>query len=401
MIEKQLHVLIIPSWFPTDKNSSGNFIKEQAEALGKKLKVSVFLFEFISFRNYIKNLFDKTLNNKYTAGTCFTSAKVKTVFIFPTFLIKKPLDFQKKIILMRVWLKLKVYCFFNGKPDLIHHHGITNNVFITNFIHKKFNIPYAYTEHSPLESKIINFLNLYDSPEEVDIFLKLSGARIAVSEYYAKKYQQIFCINFEYVPNMVDAFFTQKALPAFPKKTNPFQFINIANFSDIKNHRLLINAFYHSFKDISNVNLIIIGEGKRRKKIEALIEELNIKGKVILKGHLSRTEVLNNIDMANISVISSTKETFCVSIAENLVRGNPALSTKCGGPEELINKENGILCENNNLNELIKGFTKIYQDYLLYDFTLISKQAKLKYAEDVIVNKLIDIYEDVIIKKKV
>jgi len=102
----------------------------------------------------------------------------------------------------------------------------------------------------------------------------------------------------------------------------------------VKDFPTLIKA-YHSVQKKHPCNLIILGEGPDRNRLEQLIEELGIKGKVSLPGfsdnpygYMARTAVF---------VVSSVRESMSLVLVEAISLGATAVASNCDyGPREIL-----------------------------------------------------------------
>ncbi len=129
----------------------------------------------------------------------------------------------------------------------------------------------------------------------------------------------------------------------FQKKELPIKVDGIiigtcARLSKTKGINYLIEAFSILSKKYKDINLIIIGDGEERKKLEVLAEKLKIKHKTYFLGALPKArEYIGNF---NIFVLPSIFEPFGISILEALSSKVPIVATKVGGIVEII--EDGI-----------------------------------------------------------
>jgi len=72
--------------------------------------------------------------------------------------------------------------------------------------------------------------------------------------------------------------------------------------------------------------------------------------------------------------------------------GIPVISTKCGGPETIINESVGILCENNDISALTEALIIGYQNKDKYSAVAIQKHFHDHYSETCAWNKMKEIY---------
>jgi glycosyltransferase involved in cell wall biosynthesis len=135
-------------------------------------------------------------------------------------------------------------------------------------------------------------------------------------------------------------------------------------------------------------------------KLKNITKELNIERHVKFLGYANRQEIKKILDASNVLVVSSNMETFSVVIVEAFFRGNPVISTKCGGPQELIDDTNGILCEVNDINSMANAMRQIYGNYKKYDREKIRKDAINKYSEEAVVKSFQKIYYDILNKNR-
>ena len=61
--------------------------------------------------------------------------------------------------------------------------------------------------------------------------------------------------------------------------------VTIGRLTKQKNYIFLLKAFKHILNIKKNLNLLIIGEGEDRKKIEKILIDLNLKNNVFLLGY--------------------------------------------------------------------------------------------------------------------
>jgi glycosyltransferase involved in cell wall biosynthesis len=130
--------------------------------------------------------------------------------------------------------------------------------------------------------------------------------------------------------------------------------------------------------------------------LKKLAENLNLTNSICFKGELTREQIKYELENSNLFILSSLYETFCVSIIEAFSCGLPVISTRCGGPEELINDTNGILVNINDRIGLAKEINKVVNGETKFDRSIIQKQALEKYSCKVLGQQLINKYTSII-----
>ncbi len=143
-------------------------------------------------------------------------------------------------------------------------------------------------------------------------------------------------------------------------KYKPF-LLSVGRLHPQKNFFMLINAFLNSLASVE-MKLLILGEGKERESLEALIEKRDAKDKVLLMGR--RDNIKDFYAQAEMFVLSSRYEGFPNALVEALSFSLPSIATNCPtGPKEIIkNMQNAILIENENEKELTKAIDRLYFD---------------------------------------
>ncbi len=104
-----------------------------------------------------------------------------------------------------------------------------------------------------------------------------------------------------------------------------------------KNYEFLIQIFPEILKLKENSILIIIGEGGERKKLERLIEKLNLKEKIFLIGEIKdASKYLKGFDLF---VLPSRYEGLSITLIEALFAKIPILASDVGGNKEIVGKD--------------------------------------------------------------
>ncbi len=139
--------------------------------------------------------------------------------------------------------------------------------------------------------------------------------------------------------------------------------IAIGRLTIQKNYIFLLNAFKNILKEKNNLNLVIIGDGEDRKKIEKKILELEIKNKVFLLGYQS-------------NIYAYLKKARCYISTSNW-EGGPGLATldaaflnipiicsncRSGRKEFIGNNERGYIFDVNNLSSLLSQFDNFFNE---------------------------------------
>ena len=147
----------------------------------------------------------------------------------------------------------------------------------------------------------------------------------------------------------------------FFKKKSKIKILNIGRLVDQKNQIILLKAL-NIIKDHINFEVIIMGNGILKKKLEKYIKENQLQKRVkIIKFQKNPYNILNSCD----TLIHTAKyEGLPNVLIEAQVLKKIIFSSDCpSGPREiLINGKAGILFKNNNYIDLSKKFINLIRD---------------------------------------
>ena len=138
-------------------------------------------------------------------------------------------------------------------------------------------------------------------------------------------------------------------------RENKYIFLSVGNLLPVKGHEFVIRAFALIVQKYTNSMLRLVGDGPLKNELEVLAKKLNIEDKVVFTGEVDSDSVRKEMLNADVFVFPSRSETFGVALIEAMSCGLPVVSTACGGPEEIVDDNTGILVEPENVGALQIG----------------------------------------------
>ena len=95
-------------------------------------------------------------------------------------------------------------------------------------------------------------------------------------------------------------------------------------------------------------------------------------------------------------MLASRSETFGVAYIEAMAAGLPVIATRCGGPEDFVTEENGILIPVDDESALTGAMERMMFRREDYDSAAISADIRRKFAPETIAARLTELYEGVL-----
>jgi L-malate glycosyltransferase len=372
-----MKILILTHSYPDSVQKwRGIFIREQAEALSSIHDVIVVYFkvDYSVFAPFSAYSFVKNQRGR------ITEYEVTTTRSFPVITqlkyLKDTYHFIEKEILERT------------KPDIIHSHLSWPAGILGDMIGARKKIPSVLTEHTWIKKyfrSIIHKKCVLHALKNSDYVIAVSEALKEDIHYYAGR-------NVEVVPNVID---TDK----FPlSKKGGGKSLNLGILGGMSNYRKGLDILLQAVALVQNTDVFIHigGDGTLLPTFKKLAADLGIEDKCNFYGEILQADLVKFYSKLDLFVLASRDETFGVVIVEAMASGLPVIATRCGGPEEIITKETGLLVEKENPAELAKAIDLMSETIGTYDRNSIRKYAVEKYGRKAFVEKITKHYEEIL-----
>ena len=374
-----MKVWVIGRNYPESSNQmSGSFELEQARMLAKRgIEVS-----------YLTTMFHLTKKIKGRGYKSWQDGDL-TIFSYSTMFPPRIYPLYFCSLRAAIWRKfLNKVEMETGLPDVIHlHYPIMLLLADTLKEYQKKGVKIVVTEHW---TKVLK--------------KQLDPCELAQQKKYAEFVDQSICVgkplknavleltksNREIlvVPNIVNSVFCPSE-----KLHKGFVFVAVGRLVPIKQFDKIICAFSEQFKENSQAKLIIVGGGEEENKLKTLVKEKKIEKQIKLTGSLNRKDTANIVANADCLVCFSKFETFGVPIIEAWACGIPVIaSTACAVMEKFDNKLGREVAYEDEL-ALKEAMSYMFKNKDEFDKKYILNYATTHFSEEVISNRLIDIYQ--------
>ncbi|MEZ4887184.1 MAG: glycosyltransferase family 4 protein [Chitinophagales bacterium] len=348
-----MNILILNNEYPPLGGGAGVISRYQAEGLAKlghKVTVVTAWIEGEAERLETENL---------------TVIKLKS---------KRKVVYESNPVEMLSWMFkamsfLKQYCQEHSFDVSIAHYLLpAGNV--SWYLKRKFNIPYTVVSHGhdvpfafPKQMLKFHALTYFwlkqilknattffvQSQEMKDRSDKFIGEKLASKNYR--------------VPNGCNSDYFQ---PNYAIKSKKFKIVWVGRLVDQKDPFTFLKAIkIFSAKGIE-FTVHILGDGPLRKKMEAFIQQNDLDKWVKMKGWVSKTEILEEYQSANLQVISSLFEGMSIAALESLSAGLYVLTTPVSGnPDVVVEGENGGFFDYGDVEGLAERLEDYYKNKFL------------------------------------
>jgi glycosyltransferase involved in cell wall biosynthesis len=342
-------ILIIPSWYPPD---GGYFFKEHSEAiLGLGWQVDVLVNRVVGVRKILQ--LGKSALGGYRVGHENGLRVIRSVYL------KIPGNEKQNI---EKWSAgtARLYKRYEkefGKPDLILTHSVTWAGFAASLINKLYGIPYVVVEHRSFfvwsTEKARNMVKPYYLPFFEEAYRNCSSLVLVSGSLLTglKELMPWIEEKIQTIPNMIREDMFQ--LPSVSRNHEPFIFLWAGRLEHVKGVDLLIEAA-QILKERGKDNFFIrlAGKGSLQNDLEKQASEAGVSDVINFLGRISREEMQKEMQMAACFVLPTRYEAFGAVLIEAMATGLPVIATRSGGPDTIVNSDNGILIDTENAEQL-------------------------------------------------
>ena len=382
-------VLFVPSWYPSDDDPiTGIFVEEQAVTLSREFDVAVLIPEMALWRNLINpHAPDKSVKTERAGLPVYREFARPLVPHGPesvahaTYIRAAQNGFKK---VAREW----------GTPDVIHAHSVLPGGWAAVAVGKRHGIPVVLTEHSsPYTMHFGTELRRRLVPET----LKRVDRVIAVSTALAKQLLEVQPgLQVELIGELVRTSFFVPRDGAGAERRTKKRFFVAARLSKEKGLDHLIEAVHLLLdKGTNSFELVIGGDGPERQKLEQMVHTLGVADYCRFLGALNREQVRESMQDCDVFVLSSLRETFGIVVGEAMACGKPVIATRCGGPEFIVNEQNGVLVDLGSPHALAGAMEDFVAERMTFDPRAVRESVVSRFSPEAFIRNITAVYESV------
>ncbi|HKH91555.1 MAG TPA: glycosyltransferase [Gemmatimonadaceae bacterium] len=395
-----MRIIVVPSWFPSPQAPlAGIFFAEQTELLARHaptIEVHVFAVPRRNFEIPIKRpaaalrvLLGWWRAAKHAARTVTPNYVVHT---FETIVWSDRVAhgglLHEARRMAEVARKIERE---GGSIDLVHAHVSHPAGFVAAELARLLGVPLVVSEHmSPFP---FDDMRGADGRPFPDVLSPLtSAARVtAVSRAHAASIARYVDRPIDVFPNFIDG---TRFAPATHGRGEPFRFLSVGHLVPQKGFDVLLRALAICHAGGDRFHLTIVGTGYEEEALRAIARELDLESSVAWLGAPDRAEMPEVYRGADAFVLASRHESFGVVVIEALASGLPVVATRCGGPEEIVTPECGVLAPPEDPGALAAAMRELARRR--FERSAIRGYFESTYAASAVVPRLEALYREVL-----
>jgi glycosyltransferase involved in cell wall biosynthesis len=365
-------IVVVPSFYPMDLHyKRGGFFEEQAILIRNTgTDISVVFNENRELNSIsIPKIIHAHFQKQFQIESGLPVFRNKAWNIVPT-----RFNLGKTIWIKQCIRLLKNYIQIFGMPDLLHVQCIYLAGYVAEYFKDRFNIPFIITEHSTVFAS--RQLSTKETGDALRIYKKASKV-IVVSRPFQKLLSQIVGLDInkiDVIPNFIDCDYFSPNIDLSGSVNDKDIIFTVCHHEKKKCLDRLIDAFKLVLIDNPTWKLYIGGNGRETNSLKKRVKDLNLSNYVVFTGFLSKEKVRFYMKKSKIFVLPSDIETFGIVLIEAMSMGLPVVSTRSGGPEDIINEQNGVLV-NRTSEELATGIKHVITNYDSFNKCVIRNHA--------------------------
>ncbi len=430
---QHLKVLILPSWYPTERYSMGGiFCQEQARALNDCERDVDVVVLFVDRAPVWEWLRSRAVGVRGEGrGMSPQPNPTPSPYSLTLFPHPSPLREENGLKVYRtqmprlpgvwpllyvVWATLSMWRLmrrYRFKPDILHAHVTLPAGLAGALIKQLFGIPLVVTEHTgPFSMLMRNRFATWATHQA----MQSSDRVIAVSHALRDQilaYPQLRR-HIDIIPNVVDTVAFKgpgvrdresglsvlsdpPPLVPGPWSLVPFRLLFVGEMeTSIKGVDYLLGAMALLKKRGVDCRLKLVGQGRNRREYETMARRLGVADLCQFVGVVPHSEIARLMSESDLFVLPSLAETFGVVLVEAMAAGLPVVATRCGGPEEIVTPDVGELVEPSNSAALADAIADVLSRLDQFPEAILRAQAEARYGQCSVAGKLVGLYRQVV-----
>ncbi len=282
--------------------------------------------------------------------------------------------------------------------DLVHAHFIYPDGVVAHRLARRYGVPFVITEHAPW---IPSWIGRRGVMREALSAAAAAQALTAVSTSVRDSMAEfgVDRTRVEVIPNGVDdRLFELGAVSE--RKPHQLLYVGVINFN--KGIDVLLRAMEMLLRRDVPVRLVAVGGAFYRdtrlqqERLHGLAHELGLNGHVSFLGEQSPRDVARLMRESALLVLPSRAESFGSVLVEALACGTPVVSTRSGGPEDIVDPAVGTLVPPDDPAALADALAETLANLDRYSPVDLRDYAIRRFGWDPVVQRTLGVYQEVL-----
>lgn len=281
--------------------------------------------------------------------------------------------------------------------DLIHAHFTYPDGWVAVKLARKYRVPAIITEHAQWRPWMENYplvrRQAVWAARRATFHIAVSRAmRDSIVPFTGES------PNLRILPGGVDeSLFT---LPPAGYRRIAGQLLFVGVIRHVKGLDILVKAMRLLTDRGRDLKLVVVGEsfygGYRADfdRVRQLVLELGLEDRVVFVGAQMDEALVRYMRESAVLVLPSRRESLGMVLIEALACGTPVVATKCGGPEEIVTDQVGVLVPTEDPEALARGIEQVLERRDTYDPAGLRSHAIANFGLDSVCRRLRELYDE-------
>ena len=283
--------------------------------------------------------------------------------------------------------------------DLIHAHFAYPDGVVAARLGRKLGIPVVITEQAPwrpwLDTDVRARRQAVQAVHDSAAVIAISSAVRNTISHFVGPAREI-----DVIPDPVDGAVFDLPPPGSPREET--QLLFVGNVRHVKGLDVLIEAVRLLASRGRDLELVVVGEGHYRSnqlQQEQLVREterLGLSDRITFVGKKSLPALVEYMQRSALLVLPSRAESLGMVLVEALACGTPVVATRCGGPEDIVEEQVGVLVPTEDADALAGGIAQVLDNGAAYDPVSLRAHALARFGAAVVSAKIAEVYKRVL-----
>jgi N-acetyl-alpha-D-glucosaminyl L-malate synthase BshA len=175
--------------------------------------------------------------------------------------------------------------------------------------------------------------------------------------------------------------------------------VHVSNFRPVKRPVDCVEIFARVLKKVTNVRLVMVGDGSERMNVEHRARCLGVYEKCSFVG--KQPNIADYLSASDVLLLPSEQESFGLAALEAMACEVPVIASRVGGiPEVVTDGETGFLSEVGDIEKMAEDAARLLADAdLRRNMGRRARESALaRYRTDIVIPQYIQFYESVLAK---